>query len=124
MRAGQLDRRIDLERSTTTQSPSGAPVESWQPIASRLAASYRPLKGEERIATPQFVASEQVEFKVRWTAALAGLNPKDRLIYPALMDGLSPEDEATDGRVFDILAVHELGRRERLRITAARQADA
>lgn len=122
MRAGRLDRRIDLERLTVTQSQSGAEVESWTPLAARVAASYRPARGDERSAAPQYVASEQVEFKIRWTASLADLNPKDRLIYPAVFD-TSPEDVPGDERIFDIVAVHELGRRETLQIMAVRRSD-
>lgn len=123
MRAGRLDRRVDLQRATATQSPSGEPVETWSNIVTRRAASYAPVRGEERFSAPQFNAKEQVEFRVRWSRALAGLNPKDRLIYPALVDGLSPPDEITPDRVFDIMAVHEIGRREGLRIMTVRRAD-
>lgn len=123
MRAGRLDRKIDLQRSQATQSPSGAPVEQWHTLCARRAASYRVLKGEERNTAPQFVAREQVEFKIRWSAALADLNPKDRLIYPALRDDTSPADEATRGRIFEIVSVAELGRREDMQIIAARRTD-
>lgn len=124
MRAGRLDRKIDLLRKTVTQSASGAEVEAWAPMAERLAASYRPVRGDERNEAPQFVAAEQVEFKIRWKAALADLNPKDRLVYPAVVQDVSPEDEPGDGRLFDIIAVHELGRRETLQIMASRRPDA
>jgi len=119
MRAGRLDRRIDLQRFTVTQLASGEPVETWANIASGLAASYGPTRGDERFQDPQYSATEQVEFRVRWSERLADLNPKDRIIYPALLG----EDTITAGRVYDILAVHELGRREGLRIMTVRKAD-
>lgn len=124
MRAGRLDRRIDLQRATAGQSASGAPLDGWETLAARLAASYSPVRGTERNDAPQFVAREQVEFRIRWTAGLADLNPKDRLIYPALRDDVSPVEEPDENQIFDIIAVHELGRRETLKILAARQADA
>lgn len=123
MKAGRLDRRIDIQRLTAGTSDSGAPIESWSNIATRIAASYSPVRGSERNGAPQWAADEQVEFWVRWRADLTGLNPKDRVIYPAIMDGLSPEDAITEGRIFDIMSAVEIGRREGWRIQAARRTD-
>lgn len=123
MSTPNLDRRIDLQRNTPTQSGSGAEVENWSNLAAAYAAQQRPLRGEERNTAPQWVASQQVEFTVRWRSDLANLNPKDRVIYPAIMEGLSPEDEITEDRIFDIMEVNETGRRDWLAIRAARRAD-
>lgn len=125
MNASALDRRIDLQRRTQALTGSGAPRDTWAniPNADRLAASYKPVSGQERNTAPQWIAREQVEFRIRWRSDLADLNPKDRLIYPAVMPDLSPEDLATEERIFDIMEVHEVGRREWLLIKAARRAD-
>jgi len=123
MSASTLDRRIDIQRPTPSQSGSGAVTETWTNLAGRMAAGYKPLKGDERNTAPQWQASQQVEFTVRWRADLANLNPKDRVIYPALMPDLSPEDAITEDRVFDIMEAFEKGRREFLVIRAARFAD-
>lgn len=125
MDAGELDRRIDIQRNAPSQSASGATAgEAWTDLASRTAARYRPLRGDERNTAPQWVARQQVEFAIRWRSSLANLNPKDRVIYPAIMPDQSPEDEATEDRLFDIMEVHEgKTRREWLFIRAARWAD-
>lgn len=123
MKAGKLDRRIDIQRLTSSQSDSGAEVESWADIVSRRAATATPTRADEKNAAPQFVASQQVDFWIRWSSAVADVNPKDRVIYPAIMADLSPEDAITEGRIFDIIGVEEIGRREGLKITAARRAD-
>src|SRR5690554_14898 len=107
MRAGRLDRRIDLQRYSLGYSDSGEPQETWTDLAARVAASFSAVRGDERNTADQWVAKEQVEFWIRWTASLADLNPKDRVIYPAIMDGLSPEDEITETRIYDIISVHE-----------------
>lgn len=122
MRAGKLDRLIDIQRKTSSESSSGEPVETWGNLLSRRPASYRPLKGDERYGDPQLVASEQVEFRVRYSANVAGLTPQDRIIYPAMNDD-SPEDETVSRRVYNVLAVHEIGRREGLQIITERRAD-
>lgn len=120
MRAGRLDRRIDIQRKIVRQSDSGEPVETWSTIAGRRAASYRGLKAEERLQGPQIVSDDQVEFKVRWSSNLADLSPLDRIIYPALT-----EDESgfVGRRLYDILAVNELGRRDGLQIITNRRPD-
>ncbi len=122
MKAGKLDRRIDLQRKTDGYSDSGQPIESWTNLAERIAASYSPVRGNERNTAPQWIADEQVEFWIRWNSGVEDLNPKDRIIYPAILD-TSPEEEITEGRIFDIISVLEIGRREGLKIMAARKAD-
>jgi head-tail adaptor len=121
MRAGNLDRLITIQRKTVTQSPSGAPVETWADRAHRIFAGYRPLRGEERFTAAQEVAKEQVEFIVRNSPALADLSPLDRILYPApaAADVQSP----AAGTVFDILAAPEMGRDRGIRIAAERRTD-
>lgn len=125
MRAGRLDRLVTIQRKTSTPSDSGEPQETWATISGflRMPAAMRPVKGDERLeAPPQLVGQEQVEFRVRYCAALAGLNPLDRVIHPALEEA-SPENTPGTRAVHDILAVHEIGRREGLQILTVRRAD-
>lgn len=88
----------------------------------RRSASKLPVRGEERFTNPQLVAREQVEFGVRHSADVAALTPQDRVIYPA-MEEASPQNDPRTGDIYDVLAVHEIGRREGLRILTARRAD-
>lgn len=121
MRAGSLDRLIDIQEKMTSVSDSGAVIETWVTCLARRAASYRPLKGEERYSGPGVSATEQVEFKIRYTENVSALSPLNRLIYPAPNE---PNDEVSSLRVWNILAVNELGRREALAIIAERRPDA
>jgi len=120
VRAGKLDRKIDIERKTVTLNSSGDEIETWAKVVSRRAAGYRPLKGDERFAADQFIAEEQVEWTVRYSTALASLNPLDRVIYPAEEAGSPPPPDPT---VYDVLAVHEVGRRRGLKIITVRRAE-
>lgn len=114
MRYGRLDRRIVLQRRTSALTASGQPVDSWSDIATRW-ASVGPVRGGEQFGTPQIVATEQVEIQIRWSAATVGLNPGDRAIFP--------NSSTAPTAVYDIKAVHEIGRREGLRIIAERRPD-
>ncbi len=124
MKAGKLDRRIDVQRKVETQSDSGAPAEDWSNIAERIAAAYYPVRGDEKNTAPQFVASQQVDFNIRWTALLSGLTPKDRIIYPAINEDISPAEEITEGRIYDVIEASEIGRRDGIKIRTVRRADA
>lgn len=82
----------------------------------------RPVRGEERFSGEQIVGNEQIEFWVRYSSEVANLSPLDRVIHPALSEN-SPEDEPGTRRIYNILAVHEIGRREGLQIITERRAD-
>lgn len=102
-----------------TQTPSGAPVETWSAIATKRAASVGPVSGDERFSEPQWAAKQQTEFLVRWSDSIADLSPLDRVVYPP-----APAAGNIPGRtIYDVAAVHEVGRREGLRIIAVRRAD-
>lgn len=120
MRAGRLDRRITIQRRSVTYSDSGEPQETWAALSERRPASVSPVSGEERFTGEQYVARQQTEFRIRWSEDLAALTPLDRIVYPADDATASPE---VTGSIYDVMAVHELGRREGLRILAARQVD-
>lgn len=118
MRAGRLDRRILIQRHGVTYSDSGEPIETWTDLTEEQPASINPVRGEERFAGEQWQAKEQVEFRVHWFEAIAQLSPLDRIIYPAA-SGDSPDER----QIYDVMAVHEIGRREGMRIMAARRSD-
>jgi head-tail adaptor len=116
MRAGTLDRRVALQRQSTSPSDSGEPQILWTTIAQRWALKM-PVAGIERYGGEQLEAKEQVEFRLRWSLDIADLQPADRLIEPA-QDASSPPGRS----VYDIIAVLEIGRHEILRVITTRRA--
>ena len=109
MRAGAMDRRITLERFAETRDEYNEPVRAWSPLATRW-ASYEPLSDGERFRASETAANASARFVIRWSTAVADLNPRDRLVF--------------EGKTFDIVHVKEVGRRKGLEITAAARADA
>lgn len=122
MRAGRLDRLITIQRRSQSVSASGAQTETWTTLVNRRSASMTPVKGDERFNPPQTNAQEQIEFRIHYSADVADLSPKDRIIHPALGSD-SPTDDPTDRQIHDIVAVHEIGRREGLKIITQRKPD-
>ncbi len=108
MQAGKLDRKIILQRFTTTVDAYNEPVLTWATLATR-SASYEPMSDGERFRAGETAANASARFVIRWSSAVSTLNPKDRLQY--------------EGETWQILHVKELGRREGLEITAGTRAD-
>lgn len=108
MKAGRLDRRIVLQRSTDARDAFNEPVKTWATLATR-SASYEPLSDGERFRAGETAANASARFVIRWSAAVSDLNPRDRLTF--------------DGDTWEIVRVKEMGRREGLEITAGARAD-
>lgn len=109
MDSTKLDRKITLQRATRTQSSSsGETIETWGTLAT-VWASRRDVSDAERVAAAQVAATISTRFQIRWGSTWASLNPKDRLV--------------SDGRVYDIVGVKEIGRRDGLEISALARAD-
>lgn len=106
--SGKLERRIVLERFTETRDAYNEPVKTWATLATR-SASYEPIRDSERFRAGETAANASARFIIRHSAAVADLNPKDRLTF--------------EGVAHDILNVKEIGRREGIEITTAARLD-
>jgi SPP1 family predicted phage head-tail adaptor len=106
--AGNMDRRITLERFTETVDQFNEPVKAWGALAIRW-ASYEPISDGERFRAGETAATASARFVIRHSAVVADLNPKDRLTF--------------DGAAWQILHVKEIGRREGIEISATVRAD-
>lgn len=122
MRYGRLNRKITIQRKTSTLADDGSEAETWADLAANRWASVNPVSGDERFSVPEIAANQQTEFLVRWSSTVEGLTPKDRIIYPPT-PVTSPETPTPDTAIYDIAAVHEVGRRQALRIIATRRTD-
>lgn len=109
MRAGDLDRRITLQRYSVSYNAANEPDETWTPDASPVWASWRRASARETLAAGQVQAAVSDIFEIRFSSAVANLNAKDRIAY--------------GGRIYDISSVTEIGRREGFRIEASARAD-
>ena len=108
MLAGALDRRIVLQRSTVVKDSFGQPIETFATWFT-VWASYQPVSDGEKLRANETYSNLTARFQIRWSSAVATLNTKDRVTF--------------DGRTFDIVGIKELGRHERLEITAATRGE-
>lgn len=105
----KLDRRITLLRYGITYDDDLNPVEAWTADADPVWASWRRSSARETLAGAEVNAAATDVFEIRYSAAVASINPKDRLQY--------------QGDTYDIKASQETGRREGIRIDATKRAD-
>lgn len=108
MIAGPLDRRITIERYSSTINDLGEEVGAWAPLATVWAAKTD-IRDSERFVAQQVNSTITTRFRTRYLSKIADVDPKDRLIAA--------------GRYYGIFSVKEIGRREGLEITAAARSD-
>lgn len=112
--AGDYDCLIELQSKAESQDAAGQPSEVWTTIPRgqvwakrRMAAAGRL---SERFLENQVVAKQVMQYEIRYSADVDGLNPKSHRI----MDG---------ARAYDILSIEPLGRNVALRIIAEARAE-
>lgn len=108
MDAGRLDRRIVLKRRKAGANSFGEPVDIWTAIAT-VWANAAPVSDAERTRAGETLASRMCRFTIRWSSALASVDPRDQIEF--------------DGQTWDIRGIKEIGRRELLELTASARAE-
>jgi SPP1 family predicted phage head-tail adaptor len=102
MRAGNLDRVIELQRPTTTLDLYGTPVQGWAKVKTMRAAMLQYLT-DNREGQRGSTTDATVTFRMRW---LDGVTLENRVLY--------------DGQAFKITGIKEIGRRVGLDIMCER----
>lgn len=107
--AGNLDRRVTIQRATRAKNTRGVLVDTWGDLAT-VWASYRALSDAERIRSAEVAAVIEARFRIRWSPGVADVTAKDRLQF--------------EGRPQEIVAVKPIGRRKWIEISTAARSDA
>lgn len=110
MESPRLDRRLTLQRFTSTQDPgSGENVETWSDLAT-VWANYKPVSDGEKMQAGEVSATLSARFTIRYDSAWSDLSALDRVVF--------------EGRTFDVWGCKEVGvRRQFLEITAAARSE-
>lgn len=107
MQSGARDRRITLQRRGGLVDAFGHEVESWADLG-MVWAERLDISDGERWRAAGVAAAISTRFRVLRSAVTAGLTPKDRI--------------ASEGMVFDIQGIKQIGR-QGFEITANARAD-
>jgi SPP1 family predicted phage head-tail adaptor len=104
MDAGQLDRRITLQRATETDNGYATVQSAWVDLAS-VWAKLMPMSGAERLAALENAAFANARFLIRKSTDVADLNAKDRLVYGSVnYDIANVREEGRGFLVIDAVA--------------------
>lgn len=98
MRAGDLDRRIELQSFTFVDDGGGGGVETWTTYATMWAA-YQQISGREYLAAGGIQTERRVVFRLRWRDDITTAH---RVVYGS--------------QVFEIHEVRELDRKAGLEL--------
>ena len=100
MQSGKLHQRIELQRLAETVQPSGAVVQTWATYATGR-AELRQAGVSEFLTTYGEGVADNAVFVIRW---LPGVSVSDRINH--------------GGKVWNIVAIAEIGRRRGLELRA------
>lgn len=109
MEAGKLDRRVLLQRRGGATNAFGEEAETWLNLGS-VWASRRDVSDAERMAAAELGGAVTTRFRVRFSALTSSIGPKDRL--------------RSEGRLYEVTGVKEIGRRELVEITTVARTEA
>ena len=102
MNIGALDRRITLQRPTTSTNDYGEREVTWSTYATVWAAIERKPSASERVSGEQVLSYQNVVFLIRSSKSIGALEASYRVSY--------------DSKIYDILGVQEVGRLDQLRV--------
>lgn len=106
--AGKLDRRITIERATTSRNGFNEPIETWGALAT-VYAGKADISAAEALRAQEVGAQITTRFTVRYSDITATVTPTDRISF--------------GGRLFNITAVREKQRGRWIEIDAVARAD-
>lgn len=108
--AGKLDRRITIERFTSTRNDFNELIETWATLAT-VWAQRKDVSDGEKFAAGQVGSSLRSRFVIRSSSVTKTVTPVDRISY--------------DGALWNIHGLKESaeGRNRFIEITAVRNAD-
>lgn len=108
--AGELDRRITIERATETRDEYNSPVRTWATLAT-VWAKREDVSDAELIAAGELGSSLGARFTVRRMGDAATVTPSDRLQHDGAVWNIQAVREKRDeGLAFlEIRAVREVG---------------
>ena len=84
MRAGKLDKRLEIEQPISTQDASGSPVVAWLPVGT-VWASIEPIKGREALTSNQILGTMDARIRIRQHPLLSSMTAKWRLKYSGVI---------------------------------------
>jgi SPP1 family predicted phage head-tail adaptor len=110
MNPGSRDRRIEIEFPTSTLDDFGGEVITWSTIGKKWWSNFYPLKDSEVFRNSEATATITHRFQLDWTNEVwSQIDPRCRIKF--------------DGRIYDVVGIKEIGRRQGIDISATARAE-
>jgi SPP1 family predicted phage head-tail adaptor len=106
--SGKMNRRGTFQRATISNNAFNEPVQSWATLA-EVWLNKADVSAGEALRAQEVSAELTTRFTVRYSATLASLTPKDRLLY--------------GGDTFEITGVREKQRNRWIEVDCVRRAE-
>lgn len=106
---GHLDRKVRFQRRLDTRNARNEVLPAGWSTLAEVMAHRQPVSDGEQNAGAQVQRVVTDRFTTHWSAVLAGLRGDDQAVC--------------EGLTYDIVGVKEIGRRERLEISARARRD-
>jgi SPP1 family predicted phage head-tail adaptor len=108
MSAGELDRRITIQRATLTRNDFNELIETWTDYVTISAKCSDPSTAE-KFRAQEVGAEIDMRFTIRWSLDVSDVSPRDRVRF--------------DDREYNITGVRNIGRRRWREIVAVARAE-
>jgi SPP1 family predicted phage head-tail adaptor len=106
--SGDMSRRVTLQRATVTRNEFNEEIETWATLAI-IWARRDDVSAAESFRAQEVGAQLTTRFRIRYSATVATLNPRDRLIYA--------------GKLYNITGVREKQRKRLLEVDCVARTD-
>ena len=106
--SGDMNRRVELQRATVTRNEFNEEIETWATLAT-VWARKDDVSAAESFRAQEVGAQLTTRFRIRYSATVATLNPRDRLLYA--------------GRLYNITGVREKQRNRWLEVDCVARND-
>jgi SPP1 family predicted phage head-tail adaptor len=106
MSAGDLDRRITIQRARVTLNGFNEPIETWDDLVS-VRAKRTDASATEAYRAQEVGAQISARFKIRHSSEVADIRPRDRIVFNDREYNITrvSEPEGTRNRWIEIDAV-------------------
>ena len=94
---GQLDRRITIQRATTTLNEFNEPIETWSDYAT-VSAKRSDVSATESYRAQEVGAEITARFIIRWSTQVADVDPRYRLSIKGKIYNITRVSEPLDMR--------------------------
>ena len=100
MNAGDLRRRIQIQRATRTDDGAGNLVPAWSDFGPPIAAARRDISDSERMMAGRWDNNLVTRFTVRANAFAKGIRRDDRILHDGLTFEIDGIKEVPPGTMF------------------------